>query len=156
KSYRKLLSSNSVLIKVIIPSKNSNSNRFSSYKMSKLSGEHSLENDNLVEYVIFYEINLRLERGRNMYQANPGFVLREIAGEYILISIAGNTEVTGNIMMLNDTGCFIWKLLEKPKSFEEIILAVKDCYNDDNLIESDIKEFIQSMLKNKLIIERGI
>ncbi|MGM9889869.1 MAG: PqqD family protein, partial [Floccifex porci] len=113
-------------------------------------------NDNLVEYVIFYEINLRLERGRNMYQANPGFVLREIAGEYILISIAGNTEVTGNIMMLNDTGCFIWKLLEKPKSFEEIILAVKDCYNDDNLIESDIKEFIQSMLKNKLIIERGI
>ena len=40
-----------------------------------------------------------------------GFILRQVAGEHVVLSVSANVDLNGMIT-LNDTGCTLWKRLE--------------------------------------------
>ena len=56
------------------------------------------------------------------------FVLREVAGENIVIPLSGLGEQFNGLITLNESGAFIWKQIETEKSKEEIVDALLEEY----------------------------
>ena len=60
------------------------------------------------------------------------FVLRNIAGDNILIPVTGINNKFDGLITLNETGVFIWKQLEAGKNQDEIVKALQDEYEVSN------------------------
>lgn len=86
------------------------------------------------------------------YRANPDFLLREVAGEALLIptgSAAGNT-----MLPLSETAAFLWRQLQQPRTTQDIICAAKAEYTDENgVLETHIHDFIKEHTKSGLVLE---
>ena len=60
----------------------------------------------------------------------PRFVLRQVAGENVVIPAGGDLNL--NLMItLNDTGAFLWKLLEQDTDEEKLVAALLAEYDVD-------------------------
>lgn len=59
-----------------------------------------------------------------------GFILREIAGQIIVLP-SGNDLDLNMMITLNDVGKFIWLLLEKETNEEAIVSAILNEYDVD-------------------------
>ncbi len=74
----------------------------------------------------------------------PDFLIRKIAGEYILIG-AGKQIDFSQLLLLNETAVFlIRKLQEHSQTFEELAQQMITCYDDVTYAEalSDIQEVV--------------
>ena len=80
------------------------------------------------------------------------YVLREIAGEYILVPI-GNTAMEMNGMItLNEVGVFIWEKLKNICTIEELLEAVLEEFEiDEERARKDLNEFLQQLNEAHLI-----
>ena len=58
-----------------------------------------------------------------------GFILREVAGDTIVMP-TGDMDINAMIT-LNETGAFLWKLLEQETTVEELAAAIIKEYNTD-------------------------
>lgn len=86
------------------------------------------------------------------YRANPDFLMRTIAGETLLMPTG--SALSGMMLPLSETAAFLWQLLQEPKSIEDVILAAKEEYADEEgILESSIREFIETHVKSGLILE---
>ncbi len=63
-----------------------------------------------------------------------GFMLREIAGQWIVVPLGQRTVEFNAIMNLSETGAMIWKGLEQNLSKEEIIKNLTVEYEVDEAI----------------------
>ena len=59
---------------------------------------------------------------------NQEFVLREVAGEYIVIPLTGLGDRFNGLITLTETGAFIWKQIEQEKEQDEIVDALLEEY----------------------------
>ena len=59
-----------------------------------------------------------------------GFVLREIAGECVVVATKSDLDLDGMIT-LNSTAKTLWLALEKGAEFDELVKALTDEYNVD-------------------------
>lgn len=76
------------------------------------------------------------------------FVLREIAGDSILIPIGNIIDSFQGIMTLNETSVFIWKQLEREKDKEEILEAILEEYEvSREQAERNLEEFLKALKK---------
>ena len=57
------------------------------------------------------------------------FVLREVAGENIVIPLTGLGERFNGLITLNETGAFIWKQIEAEKNKDAIVDALLEEYD---------------------------
>lgn len=57
------------------------------------------------------------------------FVLRDIAGDSVLIPVTSRNDEFQGIITLNETGVFIWKRIEEGKEREEIVADLLAEYN---------------------------
>lgn len=74
-----------------------------------------------------------------------GFVIREVAGEYVVMNVGGDTSFNGMIT-LNETGAFIWKAIEEGKSEDGIADKIVLEYDIDKATAlNDVKRFIIKM-----------
>ncbi len=90
--------------------------------------------------------------GAVRYQADKNFVIRVIAGETLLIPVGPATKNLNGMVMLNETGAFLWKALETPRTEDELVKQMLEEYRTDAPTAlSDIKEFINSGIQNELI-----
>lgn len=88
------------------------------------------------------------------YRANPDFLLREVAGEAVLIPIGEAGVFENSVISLNDTCSFLWKLFQEPRTEEEVIAEAKTEYSDpDGEMEQGIKSFIEEYVKYGLLKE---
>lgn len=80
------------------------------------------------------------------------FLLKEVAGEYLLVPLGSSSTQFNSMITMNETGAFIWKRLEKGMSAkeiaEEMILEYKVSIEQ---AESDITKF-KSYLEDKNIL----
>lgn len=60
---------------------------------------------------------------------NENFVLRQVAGSWIVLSVADKTVNFNGMLTLNETGLMLWKLLEKGSSREALAQALTDEYD---------------------------
>lgn len=88
------------------------------------------------------------------YRANPDFLLREVAGEAVLIPVGEAGVFENSVISLNDTCSFLWKLFQEPRTEEEVIAEAKTEYSDpDGEMEQGIKSFIEEYVKYGLLKE---
>lgn len=80
------------------------------------------------------------------------FLLREIAGECMLVPLGDSSAQFNSMVTLNETGAFIWKCLEKDMSVKEIAEKITQEYDVPfKNAEADINGFVE-YLKEKEII----
>lgn len=96
------------------------------------------------------------EKAAPQYQSRPGYVVREVAGEYLLIPVLMQEDPETRIAVLNETGKFLWEQLKTPCSAEQLTAAMTEEYQvSGEQARADIMEFINSMQANKLVQESG-
>ena len=85
------------------------------------------------------------------YRRSEDVLIRNVAGENMLVPINASFPESV-LMMLSETGAFLWEKLEKARTLEELIEIVMDEFEGDkSVFEKDIEEFLNHLLNNKLI-----
>ena len=78
--------------------------------------------------------------------ASKNFILRDIAGEHILVPVGSAAARLNGIVTLNDSGCFVWKRLVSGATAEELVGAVMGEYDvDRETAAADIAAFAAAM-----------
>ena len=94
------------------------------------------------------------EENSRMLRANPDFLLREVAGEAVLVPVGEAGIFENSVISLNETCSFLWKLFQEPKTEEEVLAEARKEYSDpDGEMEQGIKDFIREYLKYGLLKE---
>lgn len=80
------------------------------------------------------------------------FVLKEIAGNYVVLPFGENAVSFKAMITLNYTGAFLWKQLEVEKNKDELLAAMLEEYDiDTKIAEQDMAEFIESLKINGIL-----
>ncbi len=80
-----------------------------------------------------------------------GFVLREVAGSYVVVPVGKRADEFNGMVHLNETGAFFWKMAEKGCTRKELIEEGFNTYEvceDD--IAKDVDRFIDTLTANNL------
>lgn len=89
-----------------------------------------------------------------MFKANPDFLLREVAGEAVLVPVGDAGIFENSVISLNETCSFLWELFQEPRTEEDVIAEARKEYSDpDGEMEQGIKDFIREYLKYGLLKE---
>ena len=80
------------------------------------------------------------------------FILREVAGSYLVVAVGNAVKEFGGIVNLNETGAFLWRLLEKSSTESEMVDALLNEYEvDRETAEKDVKAFVEKLTEAKLV-----
>lgn len=80
------------------------------------------------------------------------FILREIAGDYVIIPTGKTTLELNGLITVNELGAFLWEKLQQDITKEELVEAVLAEYEiDQETVEKDVEEFLQELVKNKIL-----
>lgn len=80
-------------------------------------------------------------------------VLREIAGEHILIPTGQRINSFSGIMSLNGSGLLLWQKLQQDCTEEELIAAVLEAYDvDAETAAKDVREFLTQLEQADILI----
>ncbi len=84
------------------------------------------------------------------YSIKQGYVVREIAGEFIAVPV--DSSCGTNIVILNPVSKFLWEELREEKSFDELLDAMLKNYEvSKEEAENDLKDFLMQLTENNLI-----
>ncbi len=81
-----------------------------------------------------------------------GFILREVAGNTIVVAVGDAVKEFNGVINLNETGAYLWKVLEKGAEEKDLVDALLSEYEvDKELAEKDVKAFIEKLKSSKLL-----
>jgi hypothetical protein len=85
---------------------------------------------------------------------SPSVVSRKTGNEYVLVPVTGNIADMDSVYTLNETGAFIWDLIDGKRNVNEISMAVQVEFEvDEKTALKDVQELIDD-LKKFLIIRQ--
>ena len=90
------------------------------------------------------------------YQANSNYILREIAGEFILVPTGKALENFNGLVTINETGALLWRFLEEAKTLEEIIDSFAkefELTREESL--NDVCDFLDPAVTRHVILKCG-
>ena len=77
-----------------------------------------------------------------------GFILRNIADETIIVPIKQSINDFNGLLSLNESGTFLWKVLQSECEKEDIVDAFMKEYSvDEKSAAEDIDAFLESLIK---------
>lgn len=81
-----------------------------------------------------------------------GFVLREVAGQAVVVALGAAAKDFNGMIKLNASGKLIWEMLDKGAEREEIIEKMLDIYDvDRGVLEADVDKIINTLKDAKII-----
>lgn len=76
------------------------------------------------------------------------FVLREIAGDYIIIPTGATVLEFNGLITVNEVGVTLWKMLQEEVSVEQLVQGVLAEYEvEESVAREDIQEFLDKLTK---------
>ncbi len=80
------------------------------------------------------------------------FVLREIAGDYVIIP-TGKTVLTFNgLITVNEVGADLWKMLQSEVTFDDLLKGILETYDvDEETAREDIQEFLDTLIEGGIL-----
>ena len=76
-----------------------------------------------------------------------GFVVREIAGQSVVIAVGSASKIFNGIIKLNETGKIIWTKLAEGADKEATVAAILEEYEVDRAtVEKDYDNFVNTLL----------
>ncbi|MCD8020793.1 MAG: PqqD family protein [Clostridiales bacterium] len=87
------------------------------------------------------------------FRANPEFLSREVAGEFILVPTGKTCLQFNGVATLNQTGAFLWELLKRERTVLELgkSLAEKYGLTEEQGVE-DAMEFLAGAQEQQAVI----
>ena len=83
-----------------------------------------------------------------------GYVLREVAGMWVVLPLSSRTISFKGMLTLNDSGIMLWNVLEKGCSKEALTEALTSSYDvSEEQAKADVDEFIAKLAKAGCIEE---
>ena len=80
------------------------------------------------------------------------FVLREIAGDYIIIPTGKTVLKFNGLITVNEVGVSIWKMLQEGATLEQLVQGMLDEYDvDEKTAREDIQEFLDQLDKGGIL-----
>ena len=74
-------------------------------------------------------------------------MLRNIAGECVLVPTGATTQEFNGLITMSDTAKFIWENIEKADSFEELVKMMLTEYEiDEETAAQDAHQFISQLI----------
>ncbi len=81
-----------------------------------------------------------------------GFILREVAGSYIVVAVGDAVKSFNGVINLNESSALLWKILEKGADEEQLISALLNEYDvTEDVAKKDVKAFISKLMEGGLI-----
>ena len=82
-----------------------------------------------------------------------GYMLRQVMDVYVVLGIGSEAYNPNQIMSVNETGAFLWGLLEKGADKQELVDNLTKEYEVDiQTAEKDVDDFL-ARLREKALIE---
>ncbi len=83
-----------------------------------------------------------------------GFILRDVLGNSVVVATGKRTKEFNGMINLNSSSTFLWRILEKGATEEELVEKLLDEYDvEEEKARKDIKGFIEKLREAKLIEE---
>lgn len=89
------------------------------------------------------------------YKAMPGVILVQICDQYLLVAATEARKVCPYYIQINDTGAFLWNLVQSEMTREEILDAVikeYDVEQPDQIAET-VDAYIDQLLSLHYVLE---
>ncbi|MBU5450565.1 PqqD family protein [Acetivibrio sp. MSJd-27] len=87
-------------------------------------------------------------------RVNQEFLLKEIAGSFVVIPVSSILVDFDGMITLNETGVFLWRLLEEDRTFEELLAELQKEYDvDEKTAREDITAFLDEIRAIKALEE---
>jgi hypothetical protein len=81
-------------------------------------------------------------------------VARQIAGQWLLIPLHATGADLQKVYLLNDTSAAIWRLLEPPLTFPELVTRLGEEYAAPReVLEADAGEFLLDLLQRDFVTQ---
>ena len=81
-------------------------------------------------------------------RAARDYIMREIAGETILIPSGASAQKFNGLITLNELGTFIWNLLSEPTSLDAVTVRITEEYDvDAETARADAQAFLDELRK---------
>ncbi len=81
-----------------------------------------------------------------------GFILREVAGNYIVVAVGEAVKSFNGVINLNETGAFLWKILQTGGDEQSLISALLSEYEvSEEIAKRDVQTFITKLTEAGLI-----
>ena len=81
------------------------------------------------------------------------FLLREIAGEYIIIPTGSAALEFNGLISVNEVGVSIWKMLQNDVTLDELVAGILAEYDvEESVAREDIMEFLDRLQSVGMLI----
>ncbi len=85
---------------------------------------------------------------------NDGFMLRNVAGKNIVVAVGEASMDFDGLISLNETGAFLWKILEDGADYDTLLSKFLDEYDiDEETAKRDLDAFIKRALDEGFLSE---
>ena len=82
------------------------------------------------------------------------FVLREIAGDYIIIPTGKTVLKFNGLITVNEVGASLWKMLQEEATMDELVQGILEEYDvDEATAREDIQEFLDTLDKGGVLCD---
>ena len=86
-------------------------------------------------------------------KVKSGYILREVAGNYLVVAVGEEAMDFNGLITTNETGAFLWNKLSSDISEQELVSAMLVEYDiDEETASADISSFISKLKEAELLI----
>ena len=83
---------------------------------------------------------------------NKEFVLREIAGDYVIIPTGQTVLEFNGLITVNEVGVSLWKMLQNEVTEDDLVAGILSEYEvDEAVAREDIREFLDTLTEGKIL-----
>ncbi len=86
-------------------------------------------------------------------KAHSGFILRDLAGEYVLAPVGKEIKSFNGVAVMNEMCAFVWEKLQSDVSGQELLSAVMDEYDADEATVSEDLDALLTKMRAMGVIE---
>ncbi len=89
-----------------------------------------------------------------MMKIHEGFLLREVAGNYIVMPVGDAAQRLNGMIKLNETSAFLFRILERGADEEGLVAALLDEYDvADAVARRDVAAFLGTLRSARVLDE---
>ena len=82
-----------------------------------------------------------------------GYILREVLGNFIVVAVGDAALDFNGVISLNETGAFLWGLLQNGATEDELLNALtKEYETDEEVARTDISAFLKKLHEAEILV----
>lgn len=90
--------------------------------------------------------------GVNAMRINKEFVLREIAGDYVIIPTGQTVLEFNGLITVNEVGVSLWNMLQEEVTEANLVDGILDEYEvEEDVAREDIREFLDVLVQGGIL-----